>query len=245
MPAILDDPTAPTIFRVSGEPPFPAPHAPLPADIVPRQVTLRDRVTIATIVPFSSPSQVPLSLVSYLCDQLNKLIEEGDTYPMVNSMPLESFGPYWFGNFAAVMILGDIRDAAQVRAMAEEGADWEKLCLGTFYTKPNYPGRSSHVCNAGFVTTDASRNRGVGRLMGEQYVKWAPKLVCVLSVTAHNRLTACSGLHLFRIQPRIRDERCILPHLGCSRVQANWSRQGLRQSQVVPRPTSGRNYIRP
>lgn len=28
-------------------------------------------------------------------------------------------------------------------------------------------GRSSHVCNGGFLVTEAARNRGVGRLMGE------------------------------------------------------------------------------
>lgn len=54
---------------------------------------------------------------------------------------------------------------------------WRRRCLGTFYVKPNYPGRSSHICNGGFIVTDAARNRGVGRLMGEGYLEWAPKLV--------------------------------------------------------------------
>lgn len=39
-------------------------------------------------------------------------------------------------------------------------------------------GRCSHVCNAGFFTTPAARNRGVGRVMGEVYLEVAPKLVC-------------------------------------------------------------------
>lgn len=56
---------------------------------------------------------------------------------------------------------------------------WGRRCLGTFYVKPNYPGRSSHICNGGFIVTDAARNRGVGRLMGEGYLEWAPKLVSV------------------------------------------------------------------
>ncbi|KAF2096704.1 zf-H2C2-domain-containing protein, partial [Rhizodiscina lignyota] len=182
MPAMLDDPTAPAIYRSSGEAPFPTPFAPLPADITPRRVTLRDRVTTATLIPFSSPAQVPISLMSYLCDQLAKEIEKGDTYPMVTPLPLESFGPYWFANFGAVMLLGDVKDDAEVRKMADEGANWEKQCLGSFYIKPNYPGRSSHVCNGGFLTTDASRNRGVGRLMGESYIDWAPKLGYTYSV---------------------------------------------------------------
>ena len=179
---MLDDPTAPVIYRTSGEPPYPTPAAPLPPDVFPRQVILRDRVTTATLVPFSSPAQVPVSLISYLCDVLNREIEKGDTYPMINPMPLESFGPYWFQNFGAVMLLGDLQSDEDVRQLDREGASWEKQCLGSFYIKPNYPGRSSHVCNGGFLVADAARNRGVGRLMGEGYLDWAPKLGYTYSV---------------------------------------------------------------
>jgi len=176
MPAMLDDPTAPAIYRVSGASPYPTPYGPLPAEIGVRQVTLRDRATIATLVPFSSPQQVPHKLTAYLCELLNREIDKGDTYPMMEPMPLSSFGPYWFANFAAVMILGDIQSVEEVTQMEERGVDWAKECLGSFYVKPNYPGRSSHVCNGGFLVTDAARNRGVGRLMGEGYIEWAPKL---------------------------------------------------------------------
>lgn len=174
---MLDDPSSPAILRRSGAAPFPAPNSALPEDVVPRQVTLRDRVTKATLIPFSSVEDVPLSLLDYLCGQLNKEIEKGDTYPMMDAMPLAFFGPYWFANFAAVMLLGSYDNVQAVRRAAMEGKDWEKECLGSFYIKPNYPGRSSHVCNGGFLVTDGARNRGVGRLMGERYLEWAPKLV--------------------------------------------------------------------
>lgn len=170
---MLDDPTSPTIYRTSGPRTFPNPQdLTLPVDVYPRQVTLRDRVTVATIVPFSSSHQVPPSLLAYLSDQLNKEIEGGDTYPMVDGMPLEQFSSYWFQNFGAIMLLGNIENASEV----VEGKDWARQCLGSFYIKPNYPGRSSHVCNAGFLVTDAARNKGVGRLMGESYLEWAPRL---------------------------------------------------------------------
>ena len=175
---MLDDPTSPVIFRTSGD----GVHISggggiLPREIQPRSVTLRDRVTQATLVPFSSVLQVPRQLVAYLCSQLNKEIEKGDTYPMTDPMTIDDFGNYWFANFGAVMLLGDIRDPYDVMAMAQTNTDWEKACLGSFYIKPNYPGRSSHVCNGGFLVTDGSRNRGVGRLMGEGYLDYAPKLV--------------------------------------------------------------------
>jgi hypothetical protein len=179
---MLDDPTSPTIYRRSGESPFPGPQSPLPTDVVPRLVTLRDRVTKATLMPFSSVEDVPLSLLAYLCDQLNKEIEKGDTYPMTDAMSLAFFGPYWFANFTAVMLLGSYENVQEVKRAAMGGKDWDKECLGSFYIKPNYPGRSSHVCNGGFLVTDGARNRGVGRLMGERYLEWAPKLVCFLNL---------------------------------------------------------------
>jgi GNAT superfamily N-acetyltransferase len=183
MPAMLDDPAAPLIMRSSGDGgPYATPGGPLPVGIAPSQVTLRDRVTTATIIPFSAPNQVPLTLLTYLCDQLGREIEKGDTYPMVEPLPLESFGPYWFGIFGAIMLLGEIEDGRALHEMARQGCDWERECLGSFYIKPNYPGRSSHVCNGGFLVTDASRNRGVGRLMGESYLDWAPKLGYTYSV---------------------------------------------------------------
>ncbi|KAI1634554.1 hypothetical protein F4809DRAFT_665398 [Biscogniauxia mediterranea] len=173
MPAVMDDPANPTIHRVSGATPYPDPNKPeLPPSISPRQVTLRDRQTIATVVPFVSCDQVPASLLAYLSDQFAKEIEGGDTYPMIDPMPFEKFSAYWLQNFAGIMLLGQIDSPEDV----VEGKDWSRECLGSFYIKPNYPGRSSHVCNAGFLVTEAARNRGVGRLMGETYIDWAPKL---------------------------------------------------------------------
>ncbi|KUI56453.1 Protein SPT10 [Cytospora mali] len=177
----MDDPSSPTFYRVSGEPPYPDPNnnnPSLPANIAPRQVTLRDRQTIATIVPFASRQQVPLSLLMYLSDQFAKEVEKGDTYPMIDPMPFEKFASYWFQNFGAIMLLGKIEKPEDVT----DDKDWSKECLGSFYIKPNYPGRSSHVCNAGFLVTDASRNRGVGRLMGEAYLDYAPRLGYTYSV---------------------------------------------------------------
>lgn len=135
---MLDDPKSAPIYRVSGKPPFPSPTSALPQGIKPRHVTLRDRVTTATIIPYASADEVPLSLMSYLNEQFNKLIEEGDTYPVIDPQPLEAYGPYWFSSFGAVMLLGDIKDAAEVRKMADEGlVDWNKTALGNFYIRSN------------------------------------------------------------------------------------------------------------
>lgn len=93
------------------------------------------------------------------------------------------------------MILGAIEGDGYVQEvwrMEEQGAKWEECALGSFYVKPNYPGRSSHVCNGGFLVTEAARNKGVGRLMGEGYLEWAPRLVSSESVIAAGALVGIS-----------------------------------------------------
>lgn len=174
-------PSASLSDSFSPSPPPTSSPGSLPASITPRLVTLRDRITSATLVPFLSSSEIPPGLLAHLCAQFNLEIEKGDTYPLLEPLSVAAFGAYWFQNFGAVMFLGDmIGGKDQVWTLEEAGEDWHRLCLGTFYIKPNYPGRSSHICNGGFIVTDAARNKGVGRLMGEAYLAWAPKLVSLL-----------------------------------------------------------------
>ena len=101
--------------------------------------------------------------------------------------------------FGAVMLAGKYKSSEHVRDL---DADWSKACLGSFYTKPNYPGRSSHVCNAGFLVTSAARNKGVGKQLGKQYLKWAPKLVRVCGVCCmyETRSLTNAGLHVLGVQ---------------------------------------------
>ncbi|KAL8789773.1 MAG: hypothetical protein Q9195_006665 [Heterodermia aff. obscurata] len=127
MPSMLEDPSAPPIYRTSGAPPYPSPTNPqIPPSINPRQVTLRDRITIATLIPFSHPSHVPPRLLNYLCSQFNLEIEKGDTYPIIIPLTLAAFGAYWFQNFAAVMLLGEIVGVEDVVRMERGRTDWEK-----------------------------------------------------------------------------------------------------------------------
>jgi hypothetical protein len=172
MPAMLDDPTSGIVRREDGKRGF-YPLTSTPESIVPRKIALKDG-TRATIVPFTSPSQVPLPLSNLLCSALNAEIALGDTYPMVDPMTPTFFHNYWFALFGAIMLLGDFDSPEQISKL---DANWEEICLGSFYIKPNYPGRSSHVCNAGFLVTEKARNKGVGRRMGEAYLEWAPMLV--------------------------------------------------------------------
>ncbi|RAK97422.1 GNAT family N-acetyltransferase, partial [Aspergillus ibericus CBS 121593] len=136
--------------------------------------TLRDGTKITLYPITTGPSTLPHSLTTYLHEQFSLEIEKGCTYPMESPMEYELYRNYWFGTFAVVAVVDEEEHPGEDGL--REGRNWEECCLGTFYVKPNYPGRCSHVCNAGFFTTPAARNRGVGRVMGEAYLEVAPKL---------------------------------------------------------------------
>lgn len=73
-------------------------------------------------------------------DEFNQELERGDTYPLEVPMTIEQFTKYWFGTFAAVMFMGGKEETSNLL----EERDWTTQCLGTFYIKPNYPGKRSH-----------------------------------------------------------------------------------------------------
>ncbi|CDK25512.1 unnamed protein product [Kuraishia capsulata CBS 1993] len=138
-------------------------------------VLLKDGETTATIYPITSPDELPQGLLSFLCEEFNMEIEKGETFPFFDTLMLEAFQNYWFGSFAAVMVLGSAPQLDRPR-------QWEKECLGTFFVKPNYPGRCSHICNAGFLVNAGIRGKGIGTTLAECYLEWAPRLGYTYSV---------------------------------------------------------------
>jgi L-amino acid N-acyltransferase YncA len=79
---------------------------------------------------------------------LNAVILEGQTYPQEFPLSEKEFAAYWLVSQAFVVRSGD-------------------EILGGFYLKPNFPGRSGHTANAGFIVSPHARGKGIGRLMGE------------------------------------------------------------------------------
>lgn len=163
----FDDVTQPPHYRQQLDYPVP---------IIERYtVLLKDGETTATIYPIHSPDELPQGLLAFLCDEFNMEIERGDTYPFFDTLHIETFANYWFGSFAAVMVLGDA-------PALDRSRQWEKECLGTFFVKPNYPGRSSHICNASFLVNAGIRGKGIGTTMTECFLEWAPRLGYTYSV---------------------------------------------------------------
>ncbi|CED85087.1 Acyl-CoA N-acyltransferase [Phaffia rhodozyma] len=120
-------------------------------------------------------------------------IERGSTYPHRGEQSLKDFLNYYYS--AGVVIVGIVVGADEAPGKGEDGAEvkgdgWEGLsidevragrswegCLGGFYyIKPNYPGRSSHNCNAGFMVNQTQRGLRVGLSLGRSYLIYAPKL---------------------------------------------------------------------
>ncbi|GAA99062.1 uncharacterized protein L969DRAFT_74100 [Mixia osmundae IAM 14324] len=118
------------------------------------------------------------SLVSYLREIFNSVVEAGQTYPQEAQQSEEQFANYFF---SADLFLGVFDNASPERASRswqEVSAlrDWPGTVAGMYYVKPNYPGRSAHICNAGFVVPTASRGRKVGLALGRSFLHFAPRL---------------------------------------------------------------------
>lgn len=175
----FDDELQPPHFRSQLD------YNPLPA-IERYTVLLKDGETTATIYPLQSTDALPPGLLAFLCDEFNIEIERGDTFSFFDTLHVELFQNYWFGAFAGVMVLGD--------APTLEGPKhWEKECLGTFFVKPNYPGRASHICTAGFLVNAGIRGKGIGRTLTDCFLQWAPRLgytYCVFNLVFETNVPA-------------------------------------------------------
>ncbi|PHM08142.1 GNAT family N-acetyltransferase [Nostoc sp. 'Peltigera malacea cyanobiont' DB3992] len=96
---------------------------------------------------------------------LNLVIVEGKTYPQKQPLSPTEFLAYWLS-----------KDAFVVRTSVVDPTHKPKEILGAFYLKPNFPGRCSHICNAGFIVQPGLRGQGLGRFMGEAMLSIAANL---------------------------------------------------------------------
>lgn len=131
-----------------------------------------------TLISAHSADKVPLGLLQAAFEEFNYVIDEGRTYPHYQTMSYDEFLSYLFDGFAAILVLGEYTEDSD----DDTKEQWEKRYMGHFYVKPNYIGRCSHVCNAGFVVNHNVRGKGLGKELGRKYLEIAPKLGYVYSV---------------------------------------------------------------
>lgn len=129
-----------------------------------------------------SPDDLPNNLIDVLYDEFNYVVDEGRTYPHYKLMTYEEFTKYCFECYTAVLIEGDFESPLTDDLIQQPKSFWKDKYLGHFYIKPNYIGRCSHVCNAGFIVNHEKRNMGIGKEMGTKYLIIAPKLGFIYSV---------------------------------------------------------------
>ncbi|EJD40391.1 hypothetical protein AURDEDRAFT_70185 [Auricularia subglabra TFB-10046 SS5] len=157
----------------------PAVHLPplaFPLTSDPTQLLAIHHVTLA---------ETPQELLQLLHAGFNDELERGRTYPQEGPMDLAAFSAYYFAAdvFIGVLVAKSGNATAQTLDAARGGRSWEESVAGCYYAsnkakrvKPNYPGRSSHVCNAGFFVLPVSRGKGCGSLLGQSYLVNAPLL---------------------------------------------------------------------
>lgn len=131
-----------------------------------------------TLLTGHSPAEFPPALLQLAYEEFNYVIEEGRTYPHYKTMSYDEFLLYLFDHFAAILVRGEYTSEWD----SEGREKWEPRYLGHFYIKPNYMGRCSHVCNAGFIVSHKIRGLGLGKELGKQYLHIAPQLGYVYSV---------------------------------------------------------------
>ncbi|GAA5980134.1 hypothetical protein JCM10908_001546 [Rhodotorula pacifica] len=158
--------------------------------LVPRSYALPgDGSKALTVFPLASRSEAPDELLEFLKDTFNDVVEEGRTYPQMNKHSLDEFAAYFFAADCFLGVLetdapsgvadspnGFEREADLTLDKVVAGRPYRECVLGMFYVKPNYPGRSSHLCNAGFVVPTVHRGLRVGSTLGRAYLHYGPQL---------------------------------------------------------------------
>jgi hypothetical protein len=126
----------------------------------------------------------PPELVKYLSQVFIQEVQIGRTYPQEGAYDIEAFMSYFLAEDLFVGILGkaslpqgqDMQETSRKIDESRSDQTWEECVVGCYYVKPNYPGRSSHICNAGFIVAPSRRKGGYGSLLAKSYVYYAPKL---------------------------------------------------------------------
>jgi hypothetical protein len=96
-------------------------------------------VSVHSLTTILQQSEDESKLISYLQSLLNKEIEAGNTYPQKCPLNSSEFKNYFLSGDVFIVINGGKTLSNNFYNNLEENI------LGTFYIKPNFPGRCSHV----------------------------------------------------------------------------------------------------
>lgn len=87
------------------------------------------------------------------------IIEAGESYPYPSNMSKEEAEAEWMMPPKRVFV-----------------ASKDEQIVGTYYIKPNQPGRGAHVCNCGYMVSSSAQGRGIATKLCEDSQKKAVAL---------------------------------------------------------------------
>ena len=83
-----------------------------------------------------------------LYEAFSAIVEAGEGYPQGPPVSRSEFRDYWLDHKSAVVV-----------------ARVEGVLAGSYYLKPNFPGRGAHIANAGYFVVRQWRGRGIGEAL--------------------------------------------------------------------------------
>ena len=95
----------------------------------------------------------------FILPLIEEVFTKGDSYVFPESLTKKEIFDIWMRHTQSVYVAVD-----------------ESKVQGTYYIKPNQPGRGSHVCNAGYIVNPAARGKGIGKAMCLHSLDEAKKL---------------------------------------------------------------------
>jgi RimJ/RimL family protein N-acetyltransferase len=139
-------------------------HTTLLASYIPFPATIKNGRTVE-VAPFRESDWEPGMQL------MNLIIREGKSWPFEEEFAtVDDFRAYYLSHTA--FVVRSLEDGVDSNGQPSPSQDF----LGSFYIKPNFPGRCSHICNGGFITSPNHRQQGVARLMGHVFLQAAKDL---------------------------------------------------------------------
>ncbi|ODN82090.1 hypothetical protein L202_02404 [Cryptococcus amylolentus CBS 6039] len=126
-------------------------------------------------------AEAPDELLKYLYSIFSDELDEGITYPQEGPLTYEQFVAYFFAATTIVGVIQPVDSEGRAETSgglegARAGRTWEEAAGGCYYIKPNYPGRSSHLCNGGFIVPRNHRGKKLGQALAKSFLEYAPRL---------------------------------------------------------------------
>ncbi|KAG8883975.1 hypothetical protein FRB97_005419 [Tulasnella sp. 331] len=146
----------------------------LPPFTIPLKASSRQppAVTAAPDEPFSlvifhvTLDSIPADLIPLLHDEFSAELQRGNSYPQQGPIDIDAFKAYFFAAdvFVGIAVTGQV-DTPTTLELARAERSWSSCVWGFYY-----------ICNGGFVVINEFRGRGVGGVLAQSFLHFAPRL---------------------------------------------------------------------